>query len=94
MQKGAKRRCRFVHLLISALEDHACKALDQGWELLASRIVAFVRERRGDTRTLTTLRERHALTEFWARAPADAFGVKQELEKALAQDGKPEEHPR
>jgi hypothetical protein len=26
---------------------------------------------------------------FWARAPADALGVKQELEKALAQDGKP-----
>ena len=27
--------------------------------------------------------------EYWARAPADALGVKQELEKALAQDGKP-----
>jgi hypothetical protein len=32
-------------------------------------------------------RNRHALREFWARAPADALGVKQELEKALAQDG-------
>jgi hypothetical protein len=30
----------------------------------------------------------HALREFWARAPADALGVKQEFEKALAQDGK------
>jgi hypothetical protein len=27
--------------------------------------------------------------KFWARAPADALGVKQEFEKALAQDGKP-----
>jgi hypothetical protein len=25
----------------------------------------------------------------WARAPADALGVKQELEEALTQDGKP-----
>ena len=25
-------------------------------------------------------RNRHALREFWARAPADALGVKQELE--------------
>jgi hypothetical protein len=28
------------------------------------------------------------LREFWAR-PADALGVKQEFEKALAQNGKP-----
>jgi hypothetical protein len=34
-------------------------------------------------------RNRHALRAFWARAPADALGVKQELEKALAQGGKP-----
>jgi hypothetical protein len=34
-------------------------------------------------------RNRHALREFWARAPADALGVKREFEKALAQDGKP-----
>ena len=34
-------------------------------------------------------RNRHALREFWARAPAGALGVKQEFEKALAQDGKP-----
>jgi hypothetical protein len=34
-------------------------------------------------------RNRHALREFWARAPADALGGKQELEKALAQNGKP-----
>jgi hypothetical protein len=29
------------------------------------------------------------LREFCARYPADALGVKQELEKALAQNGKP-----
>jgi hypothetical protein len=42
-------------------------------------------------KALITWREcnRHALREFWARAPADALGVKQELEKALAQNGKP-----
>jgi hypothetical protein len=31
----------------------------------------------------------HALREFWARAPADALGVKQEFEKTLAQNEKP-----
>jgi len=58
---------------------------------LADRIVAFLRARRGDPLTLTTWRERnrHALREFWARAPADALGVKQAFEKALAPDGKP-----
>ena len=34
-------------------------------------------------------RNRHALREFWARAPADALGVKQELEMALAQGRTP-----
>jgi hypothetical protein len=45
----------------------------------------------GDTLTLKTwrARNRHALREFWPRARADALGVKQELEKALTQDGKP-----
>jgi hypothetical protein len=58
---------------------------------LADRIVAFLRERREDPQALITWRERnrHALREFWARAPADSLGVKQELEKALAPDGKP-----
>jgi hypothetical protein len=32
--------------------------------------------------------EEESLREFW-RAPADALAVKQELEKPLAQDGKP-----
>ncbi len=43
--------------------------------------------RRGDPQALIVWRERnrHALREFWARAPADAL----ELEKALAPDGKP-----
>jgi hypothetical protein len=54
-------------------------------------IVAFLRECRKDPQALVTWRERnrHALREFWARAPDDALGVKQEFEKALAQDGKP-----
>jgi hypothetical protein len=58
---------------------------------LADRVVAFLRERREDRQALINWRERnrHALREFWARAPADALGVKQELEKALALDGKP-----
>jgi hypothetical protein len=58
---------------------------------LADRIVAFLRERREDHQALITWRERnrHALGEFRARAPADALGVKQEFETALAQDGKP-----
>ena len=34
-------------------------------------------------------RNRHALGEFWARAPAYALGVRQEFEKTLAQDDKP-----
>ena len=43
--------------------------------------------RREDHQALITWRERnrHSLREFWARAPADALGVKQELEKALTQ---------
>jgi len=55
------------------------------------RIVAFLRQRRKDPQALISWRERnrHALREFWARAPADSLGVKQEFEKALAQDGKP-----
>jgi hypothetical protein len=58
---------------------------------LADRIVAFLRERREDPQALITWRERnrHALREFGARAPADALGVKQEFEKALAQNGTP-----
>jgi acyl dehydratase len=43
----------------------------------------------GDTLTTWRERNRHALREFWARVPAYALGVKQEFEKALAQDGKP-----
>ena len=56
---------------------------------LADRIVAFVRARRSDAQTVITWRERnrHALREFWARAPDDALGVKQEIEKTLAQNG-------
>jgi hypothetical protein len=44
---------------------------------LADRIVAFLREHREDPQALITWRERnrHALREFWARAPGDALGV-------------------
>jgi hypothetical protein len=58
---------------------------------LADRIVAFLRQLREDHQTLITWRERnrHALWEFWARAPTDALGIKLEFEKALAPDGKP-----
>lgn len=51
---------------------------------LADRIIGFVQQRRADRQTVTTWRERnrHALREFWARAPSDALGVKRELEKA------------
>jgi hypothetical protein len=57
----------------------------------SSPTAAFLRERRSDPQALISWRERnrHTLREFWARPPADALGVKQELEKALAQDGKP-----
>jgi hypothetical protein len=40
-------------------------------------------------RLATRSRSDLARAIFWARAPADALGVKQELEKALALDGKP-----
>lgn len=51
---------------------------------LADRIVAFLRTKRSTPEDLTTWRDRnrHALREFWARAPADALGVKKEIEKA------------
>jgi hypothetical protein len=38
---------------------------------------------------LRPLSNRHALRNSGRYAPADALGVKQELEKALAQNGKP-----
>jgi hypothetical protein len=43
---------------------------------LADRIVAFLRERHCDNLTLTSWREcnRHALREFWARAPSTRWG--------------------
>jgi hypothetical protein len=67
--------------------QHPAKPLGQ----LADRIVAFLRARREDHQALITWRKRnpHALREFCARAPADALGVKQEFEKALAQNSKP-----
>jgi hypothetical protein len=76
-------------LIIDWLNDAPLDAVPLGQ--LADRIVAFLHTRREDPQALTTWRERnrHALREFWARAPADALGVKQELEKALAQDSKP-----
>jgi hypothetical protein len=67
---------------------------------LADRIVAFLRERRGDLLTLTTWRERnrHALREFWARAPGDALGVNKSSRRrwrrpASRQNNRPRERP-
>jgi hypothetical protein len=58
---------------------------------LADRIIAFLRESLEDHQALIAWRERnrHALREFWARAPADGLGGKQEFERALAQNGNP-----
>jgi len=66
-------------LIIDWLDDAPLDAVPLGQ--LADRIVAFLRARREDPQALTTWRERnrHALREFWARAPADALGVKQEF---------------
>lgn len=74
-------------LIIDWLDDGPLDAVPLG--KLADRIVAFLRQRRGDPQALISWRDRnrHALREFWARAPADALGVKQELEKALVPDG-------
>lgn len=57
---------------------------------LADRIIGFIRERRRDRQSVSAWRDRnrHALREFWARAPADALGVKQALEAALTQEEK------
>ena len=71
-------------LIIDGLDAAPLDAVPLGQ--LADRIVAFLRERRGDHKALITWRERK---EFWARSPADALGVKQEFEKVLAQDGRP-----
>ena len=56
---------------------------------LADRIVAFLRERREDPQALITWREPACAAGILGAHPADALGVKQELEKAPAQDGKP-----
>lgn len=52
---------------------------------LADRIVAFLKTkvRQPGDLGLWRDRNRHALREFWARAPADALGVKKEIEKAM-----------
>jgi phage recombination protein Bet len=53
---------------------------------IADRIIAFVREKRTEREIVASfrLRNRHALREFWARAPADALAVKREIEARLA----------
>lgn len=54
---------------------------------IADRIIAFIRNQKLDGRKITSWRERnrHALREFWARAPSDALEVKKEIERALDQ---------
>jgi hypothetical protein len=58
---------------------------------LADRIVAFLRERREDPQALITWRERNraCAAGILGTRPRHALGVKQELEKTLAQNGKP-----
>lgn len=70
-------------LIIDWLDNEPLEAVPLG--KLADRIVAFVQSRRDEKRMLANWcdRNRHSLREFWARAPSDALGVKQELEKAL-----------
>jgi phage recombination protein Bet len=55
---------------------------------LADRIIGFIRDRRKDHQAINTWRDRnrHALREFWARAPADALGVKQAIEHVLTHE--------
>ncbi|WP_442755889.1 recombinase RecT [Methylocystis sp. JAN1] len=68
-------------IIIDWLDDSPLEAVPIGQ--LADRIIDFVQQRRADRQAVTTWRERnrHALREFWARAPSDALGVKKELEK-------------
>jgi hypothetical protein len=57
---------------------------------LADRIVAFLRERREYPKPSSSGGSAIGMPSGNSgRAPADALGVKQELEKALAPDGKP-----
>jgi hypothetical protein len=86
------RRPRHAHHRLAQRRPFDAVPLGQ----LADRIVAFLRERREDPQALITWRERnrHALRGFWARAPADALGVKQELEKMLGRQADEITHPR
>jgi hypothetical protein len=70
-------------IIIDWLDDAPLEAVPIGQ--LADRIIAFVQQRRADRQTVANwrMRNRHALREFWARAPADALGVKQELETTV-----------
>jgi hypothetical protein len=73
-----------VVLILDWLDGAPLDAVPLG--AVAARIVAFLRARRGDRQTLGTWRDRnrHALRELWARAPAAALDVKVELENARA----------
>jgi len=68
-------------IIIDWLDDAPLEAVPIGQ--LADRIIGFVQQRRADRQAVTSWRERnrHALREFWARAPSDALGVKKELER-------------
>jgi hypothetical protein len=62
-------------IIIDWLDDAQLEAVPIGQ--LADRIIDFVQQRRSNRQTVTTWRERnrHALCEFWARAPSDALGI-------------------
>lgn len=73
-------------LIIDWLNDSPLDPVPIGQ--LADRIIGFIRDRRRDHHAINAWRDRnrHALREFWARAPADALGVKQAIEQALTHD--------
>lgn len=70
-------------LTIDWLDDAPLDAVPIGQ--LADRIVGFLKAKRDKPVDLDLWRDRnrHALREFWARAPADALGVKREIETEM-----------
>ena len=87
-ESGADSCCRSAPCALSLTSERAAlirQAFHLEWMTVAWMVVEGVVALGATWRE----RNRHALRAFWARAPADALGVKQELEKALAQGGKP-----
>jgi phage recombination protein Bet len=70
-------------LTIDWLDEQPLDAVPIG--KLADRIIAFLRTKRETPADFALWRDRnrHALREFWARAPSDALEVKKQIEQAL-----------